>query len=60
MSSNNKYKIKNILIPQKKINYQSLYDISEKSILPCSYQLEIKPNFDNNLFQGKIEIPYDI
>jgi len=57
MSTVNKYKIKNILVPQKKINYQSLYDISEKNILPSSYQIRITPNFDRNLFEGKIEIP---
>ncbi|ORX87325.1 hypothetical protein BCR32DRAFT_289439 [Anaeromyces robustus] len=57
MTSTNKYKIKNILVPQKKINYQSLYDISEKDILPCSYQLTIKPDFEKNLFKGEIKIP---
>ncbi|ORX48626.1 leukotriene A4 hydrolase N-terminal domain-containing protein [Piromyces finnis] len=57
MTTANKYKIKNILVPQKKINYQSLYDISEKSILPTLYQLVIKPNFDRNVFFGRIEIP---
>jgi len=57
MTSINRYKIKNILVPQKKINYQSLYDIPERNILPLSYKLEIKPIFEKNLFEGQIEIP---